>query len=313
MSKKIIAFGELLWDILPDSTILGGAPFNFAYRVNTLGDQGLMVSRLGRDALGRQAYDKMAALELDTQYLQWDEQKPTGTVQVSFDANNSPDYVIIPDVAYDFIELHDHLLQSVLDVDCLCFGTLIQRNNTARETLAQLLEHSPNSLKILDINLRRKCYSPETITFSLQHADILKLNETETHQLRDMLEINDVTIPGFCQRIIEKYSLQYCLITLEERGAFAVSLEGEKVYVPGFQIDLADSLGAGDAFNAGFVHKILRGESLQTACAYGNIIGAIVATQIGATVPIVSGDVESFAMRNTNRNIDDNLEAFIAV
>ena len=313
MSKKIIAFGELLWDVLPDSIVLGGAPFNFAYRVNTLGDQGLMVSRLGRDALGRQAYDKVAALELDTQYLQWDEQKPTGTVQVSFDANNSPDYVIIPDVAYDFIECHDHLLQSVLDADCLCFGTLIQRNNTARETLAQLLEHSPDSLKILDINLRKKCYSPETITFSLRHADILKLNETEAHQLGAMLEIDDVTIPGFCQSIIEKYSLQYCLITLEERGAFAVSREGEKVYIPGFQIDLANSLGAGDAFAAGFVHKILRGESLQVACAYGNILGAVVATQIGATAPIVSGDIESFAMRNTNRNIDNNLKAFIAV
>ena len=313
MSKKIIAFGELLWDILSDSTVLGGATFNFAYRVNTLGDQGLMVSRLGRDALGREAYDKVAAMELDTQYLQWDEQKPTGTVQVSFGANNSPNYVIIPDVAYDFIECHDHLLRSVLDADCLYFGTLIQRNNTARETLSQLLEYSPDSLKILDINLRKKCYSPETIAFSLRYADILKLNETEARQLGDMLEIDDITIPGFCQRIIEKYSLQYCLITLEERGAFAVSQEGEKVYIPGFQIDLADSLGAGDAFAAGFIHKILRGESLQAACVYGNILGAIVATQVGATVPIVSGDIESFATQNTNRNIDDNLKAFIAV
>ncbi len=56
MKKTIVAFGELLWDILPSCTVLGGAPFNFAYRVNTLGDIGLMVSRLGRDELGRKAF-----------------------------------------------------------------------------------------------------------------------------------------------------------------------------------------------------------------------------------------------------------------
>jgi len=53
MKKTILSFGEILWDLLPDHTALGGAPFNFVYRVNSLGDTGLMVSRLGSDDFGR--------------------------------------------------------------------------------------------------------------------------------------------------------------------------------------------------------------------------------------------------------------------
>ena len=90
MKKTILAFGEVLWDILPSCTVLGGAPFNFTYRVNSLGDTGLMASRLGRDDLGRKAFDRIALLGLDTTLLQWDDEAPTGTVQVSFDAAEQP-------------------------------------------------------------------------------------------------------------------------------------------------------------------------------------------------------------------------------
>ena len=92
MKKTILAFGEVLWDILPSCTVLGGAPFNFAYRVNSLGDTGLMVSRLGRDELGEKAFEQISRLGLETTYIQWDERLPTGTVQVSFDEQNNPDY-----------------------------------------------------------------------------------------------------------------------------------------------------------------------------------------------------------------------------
>ena len=85
MKKTILAFGEILWDILPNETILGGAPFNFAYRINSLGNKGIFVSRLGRDKMGQNAFNRVSSLEIGTSYLQWDEKYPTGTVKVSFD------------------------------------------------------------------------------------------------------------------------------------------------------------------------------------------------------------------------------------
>jgi len=153
--KTVFAFGEVLWDILPDRTVLGGAPFNFAYRINSLGDTGLMISRLGSDELGKKAFEKVKTLGLKTNFLQFDEKLPTGSVQVAFDEENNPDYYIVPDVAYDQIEFTAELADAVTEADCLCFGTLAQRAEKSRKTIEQLLEKSAKSMKFLDINLRK--------------------------------------------------------------------------------------------------------------------------------------------------------------
>ena len=303
MKKTVVAFGEILWDILPSGLVLGGAPFNFVYRVNSLGDAGLMASRLGRDDLGRRACDKIVSLGLQTRLVQWDDEAPTGTVQVSFDAGNNPDYVIVPHVAYDRIALTEILADAVDRADCLCFGTLAQRATTSAETLAELLERTERPLKLLDINLRKDCYTEDSVVFSLGSADALKLNEDEAHTLGRMLGLRHQTLREFCEDIVAEWGLDFCLVTLGPNGAFGYAGDGRETYAPGYQIKLADSLGAGDAFSAGFVHQILRGASLQEAVAFGNILGAIVATQTGATTPITQGDLERFQNQKMERNV----------
>jgi fructokinase len=312
MTKKtILAFGEVLWDMLPSCTVLGGAPFNFAYRANSLGDTGLMISRLGRDEFGRKAHDQIVRLGLDTRFIQWDDEFPTGTVQVSFDEENNPDYFITPHVAYDQIELTDELLEVALAADCLCFGTLSQRSAKAHKTIEQLLNRASKSLKLLDINLRKDCYNLEIVNFSLQEADNLKLNEDEAGQLGLMLGIRHQSIPQFCEEMLERWSLRHCVVTLGEKGAFAMSTEGEKVYVSGYKISLVDSLGAGDAFTAGFLHYILQQRSLAEACRFGNILGAIVCTQKGATQPVTLEQIDTFADKDIERIVDSRLQDFL--
>jgi fructokinase len=311
MTKTIVAFGELLWDILPSCTVLGGAPFNFAYRVNSLGDTGLMVSRLGRDEFGQKAFEQVVQLGLDTTYIQWDDNLPTGTVQVSFGEDNKPDYVIVPQVAYDQIELTDTLIDAVSNADCLCFGTLSQRSEESRKTIEQLLERADMSLKLLDINLRKDCYSLETIIFSLQKADVLKLNEDEAYQLGRMLNASNRNIPEFCEEMLTKWSLKHCVVTLGEKGAFAISAGGERVYVPGYKVKLADSIGSGDAFSAGFVNKLLRRMSIIEAADFGNVLGALVATKEGATCPVTLDEINKLNHQNPEREIYPALEEFI--
>jgi fructokinase len=311
MQKIIMSFGELLWDILPDCTKLGGAPFNFTYRADSLGDHGLMVSRLGDDELGRQAFEQVQALKMDTSFLQWHQQKPTGTVQVSFDADNNPDYVIIPEVAYDYIEITGALLESAAKADCLCFGSLAQRATTSRQTLAELIEAADAGVKLLDINLRKDCYNIDTVKYSLAKGDILKLNEDEAHALGDMLTLPHDTLPAFCKAVSEAWSLQYCLVTLAEKGVYACAGSREDIYIPGHKVELADSLGSGDAFTAGFIHKLLRAAPFTEACEHGNILGAIVATQTGPTGAISDEDIEKFKASQFERNIHPDFFDFV--
>jgi len=311
MKKIVLAFGEVLWDLLPTETALGGAVCNFIYRVNSLGDNGIIVSRLGRDELGQEAFQRVSDLGLRTEYLQWDDHHPTGTVPVTFDENNNPNFVIIPNVAYDYIEMTDLLREAATTVDCLCFGTLSQRSGTTRQTLKQLMELVNGSLKLLDINLRKDCYSIDTITYSLEKADILKLNEDELYEIAEVFDLASHNALRLCENIMEKWSIQCCVVTLGEKGAFALSQGGEKVYVPGYRVNLADSVGAGDAFTAGFAYCILRDMSLDEACEFGNVLGAIVSTQKGATSPITQNDIEAFRDREIERIHDQNFRGIL--
>lgn len=301
MKKKILAFGEILWDMLPDKTILGGAPFNFAYRVNSLGDNAQIVSSLGTDELGHTAFAQVVNLGVDTALLQRNDKFPTGTVDVSFDANHMPDYVINPNVAYDFIELNAGLLDAAAQADCLAFGTLIQRAETSRRTLYKLLDAAPNATKFYDINLRKDTFSEKTILHSLNAANILKINDDEVSQLKDILELSFSTFNDFCALALEKFNLDFILITFGDKGAFAKSSRNEEIYVPGYKINLADSLGSGDAFSAAFIHKLLNGASLQDATEYGNALGALVATTHGGTSVITRNEIDDFLQREHER------------
>jgi fructokinase len=284
--KTVVAIGEVLWDLLPDCTHLGGASFNFAYRVNSLGDCGLMVSRLGADDLGDRALEAVRGLGMATTYLQRDDAHATGTVNVSFDDKGMPDYFIVPDVAYDYIEPTEALRSAVAQADCLCFGTLVQRRERTRQTLQHLLEQAADCLKVLDINLRKDCYGRETVEYSLSHADLLKLNDDEVRLLSELLAIPSSEPVAFCQEIMARCPVQHCLVTFGESGALACSRTGEAAYEPGYRVEVADSIGSGDAFTAGFVHRYLHGATVGEACHFGNMLGAIVATQVGATQPV---------------------------
>jgi fructokinase len=104
--------------------------------------------------------------------------------------------------------------------------------------------------------------------------------------LSELLEMSKFEPIAFCQEIMRRYPAQHCLVTFGENGALVCSGTGEVVYEPGYRVKVADSIGSGDAFTAGFVHRYLHGATVQDACHFGNMLGALVATQVGGTEPI---------------------------
>lgn len=290
----VVAFGEVLWDLLPTGPLIGGAPFNFANRINELGHTSLMVSRLGNDELGRKALDRIRELHLTTDFVQEDEHHPTGTVEVFLDENKNPDYTIIPHVAYDYVTCTEPLEHLMKEAVCLCFGSLAQRHTISRNTLHQLLNIFSGSYTFFDVNLRKNCYTEEIITFSAEKANILKLNYEEIVVVGQIYGWHENDLLPIAERLVQEAHLLYCLVTLSDKGVLAVAENGEKVYVPGFRVNMVDPLGAGDAFSAGFVHSLLLGKSLHEACCFGNALGALVVGQQGATQPLQAGKVDQF-------------------
>lgn len=302
MPRKIAAFGELLWDLLPNGKVLGGAPTNFIYRINSFGDTGTLLSKVGNDKAGKEAREALKRLGVSDENIQTDYQFPTGSVKVKIDDNGNPDFNIITDVAYDHIEINTEMIEAFSEADCVCFGTLVQRYGISKNTLRELIHESPNVVKFLDINLRKKCYTATTVEDSLTMANILKTNDEELLITKDLLNLTKENLKDLALEVIEKYKLDILLCTLGSKGAFCLTNEEVFYYDPGYQISLGDTVGSGDAFSAGFIHYYMNGHPIEEALQFGNAAGAMVATTTGATSLMSKEEILNFMTIPHNRN-----------
>jgi fructokinase len=299
---KIAAFGELLWDLLPNGKVLGGAPANFIYRINSFGDEGTLLSKVGNDKAGREAREVLKRLGVSDENIQTDYEFPTGSVRVKIDEKGNPDFNIITDVAYDHIEINAEMMDAFSQADCVCFGTLVQRYGISKNTLRELIHESSDVVKFLDINLRRNCYTATTIEDSLRMTNILKTNDDELLITKDLLGLKQDSLKDLAQEVIEKYNLDILLCTLGSNGAFCLTSDDIFHYDPGYQISLGDTVGSGDAFSAGFVHYYMNGFPIEEALQFGNAAGAMIATTTGATAPISKQEILDFMVIPHNRN-----------
>src|SRR5262245_21112772 len=179
MSVEIVGLGEVLWDLLPGGKALGGAPFNFAFHCHQLGHESIMVSRVGRDALGDEIRAVMKHLGQDDSFVQSDDEgHATGTVGVEVDERGQPAYVI-HEGAWDHLAWQDRLAPLLRGARAICFGSLVQRHPTARATVRRVLAEAPSLLTVFDVNLRQDFYSRDVLEASLNASRWAKLNDDE--------------------------------------------------------------------------------------------------------------------------------------
>jgi fructokinase len=300
----IVCFGEILWDLLPTGPVLGGAPFNLAYRIHSLGHPTVMVSRLGRDDRGNDAIARVAALGLETAFIQWDGRHPTGTVIVTFDERGGHDFTIVPDVAYDHITADQDLVALVGGAQALCFGSLIRRNPESARTLARLLTTFRGRHAFLDLNLRKDCWTDAGVIAAIADAEILKLNDDELATVDRIFGLPGASIPDKVSGLLKMTRLGCVVVTLGRGGAYAATRVGVTAYERGFDVPMVDTIGAGDAFAAGFLHRHLAGSSLAESCRFGNALGALVTAQRGATEPAGADRIDEMLALGTRGPVD---------
>ncbi len=265
------SFGETLVDFFEDHRAIGGGSLNVAWYLGTLGLPTAIVSAVGPDELGAEIREFLAAAGVDTSWI-IERPEPTGTVDVRI-VDGEPQFRI-NDSAWDHIELA-RIPDPVPEL--VYFGTVAQRREANRRALGKLLALGPRH-RFYDVNLREGYYTGDLLEPLLRETTILKFTDEEFEIVAGLAGVG--TVPG----LMERYGLEMVALTKGERGADLYAA-GEVHSHPGLEIEVADVVGAGDAFSGVLAAGILLGAAPERCLEAACIAGANVVRHPAAQIP----------------------------
>ncbi len=280
--SHILSFGEILWDLFPESKVIGGAPFNFAAHLAKLGADVSFVSAVGTDELGEQAIACMESLGIKNDCTARHPLYPTGYCKVTLQ-NGTPSYDLAWNVAYDHIPIPIDMPESV---DAIYFGTLANRVSESLLTLLCLLANVQTKEVFFDVNIRGNNWSPSLIMMLMTQTTILKFSREEAPMLASVFGLQDES--DVCTALCEWFAencpvLKQVLVTLDKDGAFVYDTKTKQAtYSPQPQSKVVSTVGAGDSFSACYVYNYLEGCDIPTCLERATALSDYVVTQLGA-------------------------------
>lgn len=296
--KKVICYGEILWDNLPAGKQPGGAPMNVAYHLNQLGIIGALISKLGDDADGEELLDFLQHKQMPGHLIEKDFTYPTSNVNVMIDKDEEMTYDIVYPVAWDYILWSDRYETEVGEADAFVFGSLAARDQVSKQTLLQLLSQA--NFTVFDVNLRPPHYTAATLEELLSKTNLLKLNTAELELLGSLYTHFNQT-DDIIRGLQDRFNIAEVLLTKGIKGCSyyneAIKLE-ETIY----EVKVADTVGSGDSFLAAFLAKKLQNEPIGDCLSFATALSAFVTSKKGACPTYVIKDIEDFK-RTANKRM----------
>lgn len=291
MTKKVICFGEVLYDVFPTHRKIGGAPLNVAIRMASLGINTQIISRVGNDEIGKELIQFIEENKVDTSSIQIDETFPTGEVIVKLDNKGSASYTINYPVAWDKIACIPEDEINVKKADALIFGSLVCRDSVSHQSLLEIINYAKYT--VFDVNLRAPFYTKELLINLMMQADFIKFNDDELYEISEYMNSPYNSLEQNIRFISEKTNTKHICVTKGNHGA--VLYYDEKLYYnSGYKINVVDTVGAGDSFLASLLAKLLLGNDPQNAIDFACAMGALVAQSEGANPKISNDSVAEF-------------------
>lgn len=299
MVKKpsIVCFGEVLWDVLPTGKVAGGAPMNVAYQSKSLGCEVQMISAIGNDDLGKELIAFLNKKGIPINLIQTNYTFPTSTVQVTLNEKGSASYEIVKPVAWDFIYPDEERISAVEQADVLLFGSLVCRDEYSRNTLFGLIEKAQKT--VFDVNLRTPFYTQSLLESLLEKADVVKVNDEQLDIITGWYGVKN-NFTAQMELVVDRFEIETLVMTKGKHGAFCLH-NNELIKQKSFPVEVRDTVGAGDAFLAAFITKMLYGETWQECLEFACATGALVATKSGGTPEINETLVKDFLLEQQSK------------
>lgn len=282
-SLQAVCFGEVLFDVFPTHQKIGGAPLNVALRLNSLGIDTQIISRIGADDLGQQLLTYVHENQLSTEGIQTDESLATGAVLVTLNEKGSASYTINYPAAWDKIVCAEADKHRVQEADVFIFGSLACRDAVSHASLLQLLDHA--NFKVFDVNFRKPFYEKDLVISLMHQADFIKCNDEELPEICTYIGVTATDIESQVRELAAYTNTKQVCVTLGDKGALLFDA-GEFIYHSGYVVKVKDTVGAGDSFLAGLLSQLLQNKPKSYALNFACALGALVASHEGANPSI---------------------------
>ena len=301
----ILSCGEALIDMLPRQSTLGeacfapyagGAVFNTAIALGRLGAPSAFFSGISTDMLGDILADTLTASKVDTRYCARSA-KPTTVAFVKL-VDGQATYAFYDENTAGLLLTQDQLPHLPASVSTLFFGGISLVNDPAASTYEALQQReAPTRVTMIDPNIRlgfiagKEAQYRARIERMIARADIVKLSDEDLHWLSGNGDVTQLA------RAIVAQGPKLVFITEGAAGARAVTATQDR-FIAAQKVTVADTVGAGDTFNAGALCALheagaltkarlsaLTDAELDAALTLGTRAAAITVSRAGANPP----------------------------
>lgn len=268
----------------------GGKGANQAVAASRLGDSVSFAGKIGKDFNGIKLKEKLTAEGINIDFLVEKENSPTGLAIIILEENGQNRILVYPGANID-IHTKDvkKVFQKKFDAVMLQLeiphSVIIEACNMAkRENIPIILDTGPAMKFPLE---------------KVKEVEIITPNETEVLSLTGIKikNMNDAKIAA--KIIAQKTEAKNVVIKMGEKGAFLFRDRQTKLF-PSFKVKVVDTTAAGDAFTSAMTVSYLRYRDIERAIHFGNIVGALSVTKLGAqaSLPNLSEVQEFIEERN---------------
>ncbi|MEP2531412.1 carbohydrate kinase [Shimia sp.] len=302
----ILCCGEALIDMIPAATDTGrdgfvphsgGAVFNTAIALGRLGVPAGMLTGLSEDTFGHQLTESLRASHVNTS-LVIRSQRPTTLAFVHL-LNGHATYTFFDENSAGRMLSVEDLPEITDEVSTLYFGGISLACEPGADTYAALLEREgANRVVMIDPNIRPGFVNDlgryrDRLDRMIARADIVKVSDEDVN----WIIAEPLSLDEKVALILEK-GPAVVILTRGSEGSMAFLPGGRSVSAPANMVEVVDTVGAGDTFNAGVLAQLfktgglsksgireLSPEAFQEALVNGAKVSSVTVSRAGANPP----------------------------
>ncbi len=259
----------------------GGKGSNQAIGTARYGANSHFIGMIGQDSLARVALDLFDEEGIETSHLKQLDDQPTGIAMITL--NEAGENFIILDLG-----ANNQMTPAFVDQA----EAQIAQSDIVMSVLEIPAEVAVHAMQLGKKHGVRTILNPAPATLldksAFQYIDYLTPNETELRILLGRPADDPKSTTELAQEL-KSLGVQTVVVTMGEQGSLIITDEGSQM-IPPMAVDVVDTTGAGDAFNAGMAIGLAEGKDLVAAVQMGNVSGALACTQLGVIPALASRD-----------------------